>query len=81
LHPAKLWCDIIEVKPGCQILATYAKDFYSGSRHHDECVRPRQGHLRRHDEHPDLYNDLVAWLRQMCSLHPLLKVPENIESA
>jgi beta-galactosidase GanA len=29
LHPARLWCDIIEPK-GCQILATYAKDFYAG---------------------------------------------------
>ncbi|MGH7976558.1 MAG: beta-galactosidase, partial [Limisphaerales bacterium] len=29
MHPAKLWCDIIEPK-GCQILATYAKDFYAG---------------------------------------------------
>ena len=29
LHPAKLWCDIIEPK-GCQILANYAKDFYAG---------------------------------------------------
>jgi beta-galactosidase len=29
MHPAKLWCDIIEPK-GCQILATYVKDFYAG---------------------------------------------------
>ncbi len=29
LHPAKLWCDLIEPK-GCQILATYSKDFYAG---------------------------------------------------
>src|SRR5439155_9859279 len=29
LHSAKLWCDLIEPKE-CQILATYAKDFYAG---------------------------------------------------
>ena len=29
LHPARMWCDIIEPK-GCQVLATYAKDFYAG---------------------------------------------------
>ncbi len=26
MHPAKLWCDLIEPK-GCQILATYVKIF------------------------------------------------------
>ena len=29
LHPARLWCDIIEPKE-CQVIATYAKDFYAG---------------------------------------------------
>jgi hypothetical protein len=29
--------------------------------------------------HSHFYQDLVAWLRQMCSLKLLLKVPENIE--
>ena len=29
MHPAKLWCDIIEPR-NCQIVATYAKDFYAG---------------------------------------------------
>ena len=29
MHPARLWCDIIEPKD-CQVLATYAKDFYAG---------------------------------------------------
>jgi beta-galactosidase len=79
LHPAKLWCDIIEPK-GCQILATYAKDFYAG--------RPAMtlntfglgkaiyiGTM----SHQHFYHDLVTWLRQTCSLHPLLKVPENVE--
>jgi beta-galactosidase len=79
LHPAKLWCDIIEPK-GCQILATYAKDFYAG--------RPAMtmntfglgkaiyiGTM----SHQHFYDDLVVWLRQVCSLQPLLKVPDTVE--
>jgi len=79
LHPAKLWCDIIEPK-GCQILAVYAKDYYAS--------RPAMtmntfglgkaiyiGTM----SHQHFYHDLVGWLRQMCNLHPLLKVPENVE--
>jgi beta-galactosidase len=79
LHPAKLWCDIIEPK-GCQVLAVYAKDFYAG--------RPAMtmntfglgkavyiGTM----SHQHFYHDLVGWLRQICGLHPLLKVPENVE--
>jgi beta-galactosidase len=79
LHPAKVWCDIIEPKD-CQILATYAKDFYAG--------RPA---MTMHTfglgkaiyigtlSHQHFYNDLVIWLRQLCNLHPLLKVPDNVE--
>ena len=79
LHPAKLWCDIIEPK-GCQILATFAKDFYAG--------RPAMtmntfglgkaiyvGTI----SHQHFYDDLMVWLRQMCSLQPLLKVPDTVE--
>jgi beta-galactosidase len=79
MHPAKLWCDIIEPK-SCQVLATYTKDFYAG--------RPAMtlntfglgkaiyiGTM----SHQHFYNDLAGWLRQMCALHPLLKVPENVE--
>jgi beta-galactosidase len=79
LHPARLWCDIIEPK-GCQILATFAKDFYAG--------RPAMtmntfglgkaiyiGTM----SHQHFYNDLAGWLRQICNLHPLIKVPENVE--
>jgi beta-galactosidase len=29
--------------------------------------------------HQHFYDDLIAWLRNMGGLHPLLKVPENIE--
>jgi beta-galactosidase GanA len=25
------------------------------------------------------YGDLIVWLRQICNLHPLLKVPDTIE--
>jgi beta-galactosidase len=80
LHPAKLWCDIIEPKPGCQILATYAKDFYAGKA----AMTMNTFGLGKAIyvgtmSHQYLYHDLVGWLRQMCSLHPLLKVPENVE--
>jgi beta-galactosidase len=79
LHPARLWCDIIEPK-GCQILATYAKDFYSGR----PAITMNNFGLGKAIyigtmSHQHFYNDLVSWLRQMCNLHPLLKVPENVE--
>jgi beta-galactosidase len=79
LHPARLWCDVIEPKD-CQILATYAKDFYAG--------RPA---MTMHtfglgkaiyigtQSHQHFYTDLVTWLRQMCNVHPLLKVPDQVE--
>ncbi len=79
LHPGKLWCDIIEAK-GCQVLATFAKDFYAG--------RPAMtmnsfglgkaiyiGTM----SHQPFYDDLTVWLRQMCNLMPLLKVPDTVE--
>ncbi len=79
LHSARLWCDIIEPK-GCTILATFAKDFYAG--------RPAMtmntfglgkaiyiGTV----SHQHFYEDLVVWLRQMCNLQPLLKVPDTVE--
>jgi beta-galactosidase len=79
LHPAKLWCDLIEPKE-CQILATYAKDFYAG--------RPAMtmntfglgkaiyiGTM----SHQHFYYDLIVWLRQLCNLFPLLKVPDTVE--
>jgi len=79
LHPARLWCDLIEPAE-CQVLSTYAKDFYAG--------KPAMtlntfglgkavylGTL----SHQHFYYDLITWLRQLCGLHPLLKVPETIE--
>jgi beta-galactosidase len=79
MHPAKLWCDIIEPK-GCQILANYAKDFYAGRA----AMTLNTFGLGKAIyigtmSHQHFYHDLVTWLRQTCSLHPLLKVPENVE--
>jgi len=79
IHPARLWCDIIEPK-GCQVLATYAKDFYAGRA----AVTMNTFGLGKAiyigtQSHQHFYHDLVSWLRQMCGLQPLLKVPENIE--
>ena len=79
LHVARLWCDLIQ--PGeCQILATYAKDFYAGkpamtSNSYGLGKAIYIGTL----SHQHFYNDLVLWLRQSCGIQPLLKVPENIE--
>jgi beta-galactosidase len=79
LHTAKLWCDIIEPK-GCQVLAVYAKGFYASR----PALTMNAFGLGRAIyigtmSHQHFYNDLVVWLRQMCNLHPLLKVPENVE--
>jgi len=79
LHPAKLWCDLIEPKE-CQVLATYAKDFYAGK----PAMTMNTFGLGKAIyigtmSHQHFYFDLVAWLRQICSLHPLLKVPDTIE--
>ena len=79
LHPAKLWCDLIEPK-GCQILATYSKDFYAGK----PALTMNTFGLGKAiyigtQSHQHFYHDLVSWLRNMGGLHPLLKVPENIE--
>jgi beta-galactosidase len=79
LHPARLWCDIIEPKE-CQVLATYAKDFYSG--------RPAmtlntfglgKAIYIGTQSHQHFYYDLVGWLRQTCNLSPLLKVPDTVQ--
>jgi beta-galactosidase len=79
LHPARLWCDIIEPK-GCQVLAVYSKGFYASR----PAMTMNNFGLGKAIyiatmSHQHFYNDLVIWLRQMCNLHPLLKVPENIE--
>jgi len=79
LHPARLWCDIIEPGP-CQVLATYAKDFYAGK----PAMTMHTFGLGKAiyigtQSHQHFYNDLIVWLRQLCNLHPLLKVPDNVE--
>jgi len=79
LHPARLWCDIIEPK-GCQILANFAKDFYAGK----PAMTLNTFGLGKAiyigtQSHQHFYTDLVTWLRQSVGLVPLLKVPEHIE--
>jgi beta-galactosidase len=79
LHPARIWCDIIEPKE-CQVLAMYAKDFYSGKA----AMTMNTFGLGKAiyigtQSHQHFYYDLVTWLRQMCNLHPLLKVPDTVQ--
>lgn len=79
LHPARLWCDIIEPKE-CQVLATYAKDFYAGK----PAMTMNTFGLGKAvyigtQSHQHFYYDLVSWLRQMCNVHPLLKVPDTVQ--
>ncbi len=79
LHPARLWCDIIEPKE-CQVLATYAKDFYAGR----PAMTMNTFGLGKAiyigtQSHQHFYHDLVGWLRQVCGLHPLLKVPDTVQ--
>ncbi|HWD18119.1 MAG TPA: beta-galactosidase [Verrucomicrobiae bacterium] len=79
LHAARHWCDVIEPK-GCQVLATYTRDFYAG--------RPALTLNEFGDgkavyvgtmSHQLFYYDLVSWLRNLCRLQPLLKVPDTVE--
>jgi beta-galactosidase len=79
IHPARVWCDLIEPK-GCQVLATFGKDFYAGK----PAITMNTFGLGKAiylgtQSHQHFYHDLVGWLRQMTGLHPLLKVPEHIE--
>ena len=79
LHPAKLWCDAIEPK-GCQVLASYAKDFYAGrpAMTMNSFGQGKAIYLGTMS-HQFFYYDLIVWLRQMCNLFPLLKVPDTVE--
>jgi beta-galactosidase len=79
MHAARIWCDVIEPR-GCQVLATYAKDFYSGKPvlTMNDFGLGKAVYIGAQLQQP-FYNDLVIWLRQMCNLNPLLKVPENVE--
>jgi beta-galactosidase len=79
MHPVRVWADIIE--PGeCQILATFAKDFYAGR----PAMTMNTFGLGRaiylgFMSHQAFYFDLIDWLRGVCSLHPFLKVPPGVE--
>lgn len=79
LHPARLWCDLIEPRD-CQVLATYAKDFYASraAMTINTFGLGKAVYLGTMSHQP-FYYDLVAWLRQMCNLFPLLKVPDTVE--
>jgi len=62
------------------VLATYSKDFYAGR----PAVTINTFGLGKAIYigtmcHQPFYYDLVDWLRQMCSLFPLLKVPDSVE--
>lgn len=81
MHPARIWCDIIEPKE-CEVLATYARDFYSGT----PAMTVNSFGLGKAVyigtmSHQHFYFDLVTWLRQLCNLHPLIKVPDNVETS
>ena len=75
----KLWCDLIEPK-GCQILATYAKDFYAGraAMTMNSFGDGRAVYIGTQSSQA-FYCDLVVWLRNLCGLHALLKVPDTVE--
>ena len=79
LHAARLWCDIIQPKE-CQVLATYTKDFYAGkpALTINTYGQGRAIYVGTMSQQP-FYYDLVAWLRQLCNLHPLMKVPDTVE--
>ncbi len=79
LHTAKSWCDVIEAK-GCQVLATFTKEFYGGrpAMTMNTFGLGKAIYIGTMSQQP-FYYDLVAWLRQMCNFHPLLKVPDTVE--
>ncbi len=79
LHPAKWWCDVIQPK-GCQILAVFGKDFYAGQpaltiNTYGSGKAIYIGTV----SHQFFYYDLMAWLRQLCSLETHLRVPDTVE--
>lgn len=80
LHPAQLWCDIIEPKQNCKVMARYGQDFYAGkpAMTMNEYGLGRAIYIGTMS-HQHFYFDLIAWLRQICNLHSLLKVPDTVE--
>ncbi len=79
LHTARLWCDVIEAN-GCQILSTFTKDFYSGkpALTLNEFGLGKAIYVGTVSQQY-FYYDLVSWLRNLCLLGSLLKVPDSVE--
>jgi beta-galactosidase len=79
VHPARLWCDVIEPR-GCKVLGSYTKDFYGGRPvlTINEFGAGRSIYLGTVSHQP-FYYDLIVWLRQICNLAALLKVPDTVE--
>ncbi len=79
LYSARLWCDIIDPRE-CEVLATYSQDFYGGrpAMTMNQFGLGRAIYLGTMFPQP-FYHDLVGWLRQLCNLVPVLKVPDNVE--
>jgi len=80
LHSARLWCDIIEPMEGCQILGTYAQDFYAGKAAvtMSQFGEGRAIYVGTMSSLP-FYHDLITWLRQICGIAPLLRAPDQVE--
>lgn len=79
LHPVRVWADVIEPRE-CEIIATYARDFYAG-RPAITCNGFGLGRAIYLGtmSHQAFYLELVDWLKGLCGLHPLLKVPQGVE--
>jgi beta-galactosidase len=79
MHPARLWCDLIEPH-GCQVLATFSKDFYSGLPAMTMNTFGQGSAIYiGTTSHQPFYLDLVTWLRQLLGLVPLLRAPDTVE--
>jgi beta-galactosidase len=81
MHPARIWCDVIEAKPDCQVIATYGKEFYAGT----PAMTLNAFGLGKAIyigtmSHQYFYHDLAAWLRETCDLQPKIKVPDSVEA-
>lgn len=79
LHPARLWCDLIEPKE-CQVIGTYTKDFYAGkpAMTINEFGQGKAVYVGTVSQQ-DFYYDLISWIRPQCNLFALLKVPDAVE--
>jgi beta-galactosidase len=78
-HAGRIWCDVIEPKE-CQVLATFTRDFYAGrpALTINNFGAGRAVYIGTMCKQ-NFYYDLVNWLRQMCNVTQLLKVPEPVE--